>query len=109
MKKLVVEYKGSIFKVHSSKENTTIIDSYKIKKYKDMKEFLHRVRIAVPRDYSIKRRSISSLIREWRTHNLLYSLGFFKKRTGSVDLNLRQPFHIKALYFIISPFYFNFI
>ena len=37
MKKLIVEYKGNIFKVYSSKENTTIIDSYKIKKYKDMK------------------------------------------------------------------------
>lgn len=109
MKELIVEYKGNIFKVYSSKENTTIIDSYKIKKYKDMKKFLYKVRTAVPKDYSIKSRSISSLIREWRTHNLLYSLGIFKKRTSSVDLNSRQPFCIKVLYFIISPFYFNFI
>lgn len=109
MKKLVIEYKGKVFIVHVTRDNITIIDSYRIKKYKDMKMFLCKVKTAIPKSYAIKGRSVSSMIREWRAHNLLYSLGILKDRTGSVDLNTGQSWYIKALYFIISPLYFNFI
>lgn len=109
MKKLVVEYKGKVYKIHATKDNTTIVDSYQIKKYEDMKQFLLKARTALSKDYSIKKRSLNSMIREWRVHNLLYSFGILKERTGSVDLNIGQPWYIKALYFILSPLYLNFL
>ena len=57
---------------------------------------------------AIHRRSVSSMIKEWRVHNLLYSLNIQRDRTGSVDLNTGQPWYVRAAYSILSSFYLHF-
>lgn len=51
--------------------------------------------------------SIKTLIREWRSHNLLYELGLFKDRTKDVDLN-ENPLYLKIGYYILSLIYYLF-
>lgn len=73
-----------------------------------MKEILELIKAEASAEMAINKRNIFSMIYEWRTHNLLYTLGIAKDRTGSVDLNIGQPWYIKVLYAIISPFYLHF-
>ena len=108
MKKIIIRYKDFILKVHLSKDNTTILDSYKVSSPKDMKSILYHIKEQVTDDIAINIRSVSSMIYEWRVHNLLYTLGIMRARTSSVDLNINQPWYIKILYAILSPFYFYF-
>ena len=108
MKKIIIRYKDFTLKVHLSKDNTTILDSYKVSSPKDMKSIIYHIREQVTDDVAINIRSVSSMVHEWRVHNLLYTLGIMRGRTGSVDLNTSQPLYIKALYTILSPFYFHF-
>lgn len=108
MKRLVFNYKDSIFVTEASKDNTTIFGSYRIKSPDDMEAILTQIGLECPVEWAINKRTIFSMIQEWRVHNLLYSLGIFKSRTGDVDLNTDQPWYIKVLYFIISPFYLHF-
>ena len=108
MKKIIIRYKDFILKVHLSKDNTTILDSYKVSSPKDMKSIIYHIKEQVTDDIAINIRSVSSMIYEWRVHNLLYTLGIMRARTSSVDLNINQPWYIKTLYAILSPFYFHF-
>lgn len=108
MKKIIIRYKDFILKVHLSKDNTTILDSYKVSSPKDMKSIIYHIKEQVTDDIAINIRSVSSMIYEWRVHNLLYILGIMRARTSSVDLNINQPWYIKTLYAILSPFYFHF-
>lgn len=108
MKKLIIRHKDFILKVHASEDNTTIFDSYKVKSPWDMKSIIYCIKAEASDKMAINKRNISSMIYEWRTHNLLYALGIMRDRVKSVDLNTGQPWYIKALYAIISPFYFNF-
>ena len=45
MKKLVIAYKDFIFRLDCSENNTHIEESYRVKKRKDMKEFLKTVKM----------------------------------------------------------------
>lgn len=108
MKKLIVTHKDFILKVHASENNTCIFDSYKVKSPWDMKSILYYIKAETSAKYAINKRNISSMIYEWRTHNLLHSLGILRDRVKDVDLNTGQPWYIKMLYFILSPFYFHF-
>lgn len=108
MKKIIIRYKDFTLKVHLSKDNTTILDSYKVSSPKDMKSIIYHIKEQVTDDIAINIRSVSSMIYEWRVHNLLYTLGIMRARTSSVDLNINQPWYIKTLYAILSPFYFHF-
>lgn len=109
MKKVIKEYTQLVLKVHLSEDNTSIIDSYRIKNYSDMKKFLVSLRNDVSDKYAINKRSLISMISEWRVHNLLYSFGIEKDRTRTVDLNMGQPWYIQFLYFILSPLYLHFL
>ena len=108
MESLVIRYKNFILKVFSSKNCTTIWDSYQVESYKDMKEIIYCIKPEVSLEDAINTRRVSSMIHEWRVHNLLYSLGIFKRRTKSVDLDINQPWYLKVLYTIISPLYLHF-
>lgn len=108
MKKIIVRHKDFTLKVHISQSNTTIFDSYKVKSPRDMKSILYSIKAESSNKMAINKRNISSMIYEWRTHNLLYTLGIMRDRTKSVDLNIGQPWYSKVLYFILSPFYFHF-
>lgn len=108
MKKLIVRHKDFALKVCTSITNTLILDSYIVKSKRDMKSILEIIRSNVSDRCAIHKRSISGMIYEWRVHNLLYSLGIQRERTKDVDLNIGQPWYIKALYFIVSPLYLHF-
>lgn len=108
MKKIIIRHKDLTLKVHTSQSNTTIFDSYKVKSPRDMKSILYSIKGESSNKMAINKRNISSMIYEWRTHNLLYTLGIMRDRTKSVDLNIGQPWYSKVLYFILSPFYFHF-
>lgn len=96
--------------MNASKNNTYIINSYKIKNRSDMRKVLSKIRseVLIDGDMAIHHRSISSMVNEWRVHNILYSLNIFRSEVMSVDLNINQSWYIKALYAIVSPFYFHF-
>ena len=53
-------------------------------------------------------RTIFNLVNEWRTHNLLYTLGLFRTHTKDVNFEYKQKFILKLLYGICSLFYFHF-
>ena len=109
MKKLIIRYKDFILKVHASKDNTYIQDSYKVKRVDEMQGILRMIQSEVEDDsMAINKRGIWSMTHEWRAHNLLYSLGFEKDRTRSVDLNLNQPWYIKLGYKILSLLYLHY-
>ena len=79
--------------------NIKIIDSYKINKKKEMINIL----LSLKEEYSncnTFKRSIFSLLCEWKTHNRLYYLGLWKSRTKDVDLNYPLKWYMKILYFI---------
>lgn len=109
MKKIIIQYKNFILKVHADKNNTHIQNSYLIKSTKDMRNILKAIQSEIgDDDYAIFKRSICSMIHEWRVHNLLYSLGIEQDRTKSVDLDINQPWYMKVSYPILSIFYFHF-
>ena len=108
MKKIIVRHKDFALKVHISEDNTTIFDSYKAKSPGDMKFIIYYIKGSVSDDMAINKRNVSSMIYEWSTHNLFYSLGILRDRTKDVDLNINQPWYAKALYFVLSPFYLHF-
>lgn len=108
MEKIIIEHKDFILRVHISEDNTTIFNSHIVKSSSDMESVLYKTRIKASDKYAINKRSIPSMTREWRVHNLLYSIGLFKNRTKDVDLNIGDPWYIKALYFILSPLYLSF-
>lgn len=90
-----------------NKDDVCIIDSYKIKSIKNMKYVINSVREKCDKTYIIHKRSMYSLINEWRTHNLLYDLHIQRKRTKDVDLN-NEPLYRKIGYTILSVFYLHF-
>lgn len=108
MKKMIVRHKNFALKVHVSEDNTTILDSYQVKSPFDMESIIYYIKGKSSDDMAINNRGILGMIHEWRVHNLLYSLGVQKDRTRSVDLNISQPWYIKVIYTILSPFYLHF-
>lgn len=49
-------------------------------------------------------RTIDSEYREWKGHNTLYRLGVLKARTGSVDIDQKEPKLVRLFYAILSIF-----
>jgi hypothetical protein len=108
MANLLIEYKHAKFaKVNTTKNNISIIDSYKIKKRSDQNALISELRSLYTDDKNnvLDNRSDFSLICEWRTHNLLYALHVLRDHTGTVDLEYPQPWYMKVGYFIGSLFY----
>ena len=109
MRKLIIACRDSILKVQVSENNITIFDSYLVKKPKDMESLFHLIVTYIGEEHPlVKYRTVSSIIHEWRVHNLLYSLKILRKRTKDVDLETKQSWYMKLLYTILSPFYFHF-
>ncbi len=106
MKKIVIEYNQYIIYVHLTEDNTTIVDSYRIKKVSDMINVLKEIREKCDNSYAIHKRSIFSMVNEWRVHNLLHFFHIERERTGSVDLDTGQSVYMKIAYTILSTLYF---
>lgn len=108
MKKLIIRHKGFIVKAHASENSAVIIDSHRIKSPYDMESIIYYIKAETTDEYAINKMDISSMIHKWKTYNLLYSLGIKGDKINNVDLTTSQPWYIKALYFILSPFYLHF-
>ena len=100
-------YKGKDIAVSSSKTDTWIEGSHRIKSRKDMKAILWLIRDKSPLDFMIWHRTLKSQIREWRAHNLLFALGYKRDQTADVDLDVVTR-KTEVLYFILSLFYWRF-
>lgn len=97
---MMTEAKIRGLKIYFWSDNMRIIDSYKIKSKKKMKEILEE---ALNRDsFYITKRTMKSLIREWRAHNVLYTLHLFRKHTKDCDFESKQKLRIKIIYFILG-------
>ena len=105
MKEINIKYSEYIINVLLSANNTSITDSYRIRRIDDMVNVLKKIRNTCDNSYAIHKRSIFGMVNEWRVHNLLYFL-HIKRRTGTVDLNINQSIWAKIAYTLLSVFYF---
>lgn len=92
------------YNITLSSNNIHIEDSYKCKYIKDMKNILKYIKSQDPKCT----RNIFGMINEWRSHNLLYSIGLYRERTKSVDLEYNSKWYYSIAYFCMSLFYFHF-
>ena len=106
MKMINIKYSECIINVLLSTNNTSIKDSYRIRRINDMVNVLKKIRNTCDDSYAIHKRSIFGMVNEWRVHNLLYFLHIKRKRTGTVDLNINQSIWVKIAYTLLSVFYF---
>ena len=90
-------------RINETHKTVTIYNSYKIKKYKHMKEVIETIQL-----YHEFNKPVWLQIAEWRSHNLLYFLNFQRDRTQHVDLDYNQDWKLKVGYTVLSLFYFNF-
>lgn len=106
MKIINIKYSEYIINVLLSTNNTSITDSYRIRRINDMVNVLKKIRNTCDDSYAIHKRSIFGMVNEWRVHNLLYFLHIKRRRTGTVDLNVNQSIWVKIAYMLLSVFYF---
>ena len=88
-----------------SPTNTHILDSYKVRTKKEMREYLQRLR-DLTIDNAVNRRDMESMVREWRSHNFFYWLHVFRSRTRDVDLELNQSWIRELFCRVVDFFYF---
>lgn len=85
-----------------------IENSYKTTNTFNMKQMLLLIRNKnISKNYDILKRTDKNLIREWKSHNLLYNFHIMRNHTASVDFEYPQHLLFKVIYFIISIFYNN--
>ena len=95
--------------VSISEDNIHIYDSHWLTSIKDMRLILETIRI-ITKDRPnniIHKRSLFSMISEWRAHNLLYWFDYKIDRTGSVDLSYNN-FIYNLGYFCLSLIYLKY-
>lgn len=86
----------------------SIPESYKIHKKSDMNDALNEIRHDnEAAHYNILKRTNKNMIREWRSHNLLYDLNIARRRTAQVDFEYPQKWYYKLAYGILSLFYWK--
>ena len=101
------------FDVHVSDNNISITNSYKIRDRYTMCEALlnicnvgannqEHITESLNAAMILQIRGIRSIIREWRAHNVLYSLGIARNRARTVDLNLNNPWYVRFSYWLLS-------
>ena len=93
-------------RVRLTEENTHITESYRIRSREEMRAFLQAIREKCDPNMAIVHRSLSSLVSEWRAHNLFYYLHVFRSRTKDVDLERQQPWWRECFCRVVSFFYF---
>ena len=98
-----IKHNGFALKVSTSQNDTYIHNSHVIKRIKDMVAFIRMIGLLDPNS-TVSRRCLFSLINEWRSHNLAYSLGIYKDRSGSVDFD-KCPWYMAVLYCLASFLY----
>lgn len=85
--------------IQYDKSNIKIINSYKIKKEKDMEDILFWFMFKT--GYKSKR-NILSWIKEWKAHNRLYKLGLYRSHTVDCDFAENEKWCRLLVYSIIG-------
>ena len=98
----MIEFEVKGLNVQVSPENIKVVDSYKIKTKKEMKEFL----LEVFKKATIykTRRTMGSLLREWKCHNRFYKKGILISRTKDCDLESKEALYRRFFYFFFGRF-----
>ena len=98
----MIEFEVKGLNVQVFPNNIKIIDSYKIKTKKEMKEFL----LEVFKKATIykTRRTKDSLLIEWKCHNRLYKKGILISRTKDCDLESKEALYRRFFYFFFGRF-----
>lgn len=106
MQSILIWYNNEAVKADLSKINTTIYESWRFKTVTDMTKIIEELREkSTDKEAAICTLGTKEMIREWRSHNLLYTLGLFRTHTEDVDLNTDNPWYLKVAYAVVSPFY----
>lgn len=84
-------------------DGVDIVDSYEVKDDIVKKEFLEALQSA---GFNFGKRSIDSMIIEWKAHNILYNKGWFKKRTKDTGLNPKESW-VRRLFYRFVCFIFT--
>lgn len=84
--------------------NIKIIDSYKIRNNTEKKLILLLISSHEEFKKGTHKRSLSSYLREWKGHNVLYRLGIKRSHTKDVDLDEGETLLRKICYAILSIF-----
>ena len=98
----MIEFIVNNLKIKVTPFNITIIDSYKIKDKKVMKKMIEEILYKAP--IYKQTRSVKSLVREWRTHNIMYNKGWFVIHTKDCDLESYEALYRRIIYFIVGRF-----
>lgn len=84
----------------------TIIDSYKINTYAEMKDILFKIRLKDYFEHSILLyRTDDSIIEEWRACNLLYRFNICRDKTKDAEFEYPQNWYYKLGYRFLSLLY----
>lgn len=106
---MLIEYKDR--KIIVLPNVTSIENSFQIRSIKEMKTIINTAKAISKgrhrryKEYAIHVRTMFGMICEWRSHNLLYSLGIKRASTKDVDLELHPKWYYKIGYFILSCCY----
>lgn len=98
----MVEFDVEKLHVQVTPKNIKIIDSWKVTKKKDMKRIIKDIIYKAPIYNNC--RSIRSLVREWRSHNIFYKMGWFVSHTKDCDLQSDEALYRRIVYFIVGRF-----
>jgi hypothetical protein len=90
------------FYVNVTENNVHIHDSYKIKGKKRKLEIINAIIAFCPEAF--KTRTIKSVLREWRAHNVLYKLHIARNSTMHTDIEAHQKLFYKISYLLINIF-----
>lgn len=85
-----------------SKYNINIKDSYTVNDKKEMAEILYVINHRHPECEVFQVRKWDNLLSEWKAHNRLYKWGYKREQTGSVDLDVYEPWWRRFLYTILG-------
>lgn len=98
----MIDFEVKGLQVQVSPFNIKIYDSWKIKKKKEMKECIIEILYKAP-IYNT-RRSVNSMVREWRTHNIFYNHGWLLSHTKDCDLESNEKLYRRFFYNIFGRF-----
>ena len=86
--------------INVSENNVHITDSYRIKDDAEKKLVIDITRLRYPSIW--EKRTIGSLMSEWKAHNALYRHNLLVSHTKDVDLESKQSLFLRIAYFLVS-------
>lgn len=98
------KYENNLIQVHYNRHSISILNSYKIKRKRDMRFILTLIECASFNRGIFYSRNQSSWIRDWKAHNVLYKLGIKNSKTKHITLNEKKSLLKRFGYFILSLF-----